>query len=131
MCMSLAKEEHANQYHLLELESKDVLRGIAILGQGRLPQELFPDTHMISMLCEVQTMVKKMYPDYQLVADHISCYRDMKLVTFVVDRKMPVLVVSFPDFVKDYGKSSLPIECRFFILLNNDVSNPYSITELK
>ena len=68
--MSLTEEEHANQYHLIGLGSKDLLRGIAILRQGRLPQELFPDT------CDVQTMVTKIYPDYHLVADHISLSKD-------------------------------------------------------
>ena len=52
-------------------------------------------------------MVKKRCPDYQLAADHISHYRDMKLVTFVVDRDMHALVVSFPVFVKDYRKPPL------------------------
>ena len=43
-------------------------------------------------------MVKKRYHDYQLAADHISHYRDVKL------RDMHALVVSFPVFVKDYRK---------------------------
>ena len=38
MCMSLTEEENVYQYHLLELASKDFLRGIATLGQGRLPK---------------------------------------------------------------------------------------------
>ena len=58
MYISLTEEEHVNQYHLLELTNKDLLTGIATLGQGRLPQELFPDKHLKSILCEVQTMVK-------------------------------------------------------------------------
>ena len=70
---------------------------VSILGQGRRPQELFPDKCLKSILHEVQTMVKKMYPDYQL-----AHYPDMKLVTFAVDRKMYALVVSFPVFVKEY-----------------------------
>ena len=52
-------------------------------------------------------MVKKRYPDYQLAADHVSHYWDMKLVTFALDREMDALVVSFPVFVKDYQKSSV------------------------
>ena len=31
--MTLTGEEHVNQYHLLELASKDLLHGIATLGQ--------------------------------------------------------------------------------------------------
>ena len=44
----------------------------------------------------------KRYPDYQLAANHISNYQDMKLLTLAVNREMHTLVVSFPVFVKDY-----------------------------
>ena len=78
MYMRLTEEEHVNQYNLLEVAAKDLMRGIATLGQGRLPQELFPDDRLKSILKEVSTMVKKQFPDYELAADHISHYRDMK-----------------------------------------------------
>ena len=80
--MTLTEEEHVNQYSLLEAACKDLLRGIATLGQGRLPQELFPDWGLKAIFKEVQTMVKKQYPDNILAADHISDFRDMKLVAF-------------------------------------------------
>ena len=41
--LTLNEEKHVNQYSLLEMVSKDLLRGIATLEQGRLCQELFPD----------------------------------------------------------------------------------------
>ena len=41
--LTLTEGEHVNQYSLLGAASKDHLRGIATKGQGRLPQELFPD----------------------------------------------------------------------------------------
>ena len=93
---TLTEEEHVNQYSLLETASKDLLRGIATMGQGRLPQESFPDQRLKALLKEAQMMVKKQYPDYILAMDHISHYRDMKLVTFAVDRVMHSLTVSFP-----------------------------------
>ena len=98
--LTLTEREHVNQYSLLEAAGKDLLRGIATLGQGRLPQELFPDQRLKVILKEVQTMVKKQYPDYILATDHISHYRDMKLVTFAVDRMAHSLIVSFPVFIK-------------------------------
>ena len=98
----LTEEQHVNQYRLLEAASKDILRGIATLAQGRLPQELFPDQRLKAILKEVQLMVKKQYPDYILDADHISHYRDMKLVTFSIHREAHSLIVSFPVFIKDY-----------------------------
>ena len=64
-----------NQYHLLELASKDFLIGIDTFWQARLPQELFPGKCLKSILCKAQTIVKKRYIDYQLAADHISIFR--------------------------------------------------------
>ena len=52
-------------------------------------------------------MVNKQYPDYILAADHISHYRDMKLVIFAVDRLAYSLIVSFLVFIKDYRQPSL------------------------
>ena len=105
--LTLTEEEHVNQYGLLETASKDLLRGIATLGQGKLPQELFPDERLKAILKEVQTLVKKQFPDYTWAVDHISHYRDMKLVTFAVDRVAQSLIVSFPVFIKDYRQPSL------------------------
>ena len=42
--MKLVEEEHVNQYALLEKASHDLLKGIATLGQGKLPRELVSDT---------------------------------------------------------------------------------------
>ena len=105
--LTLTEEEHVNQYSLLEIASKDLLRGIATLGQGRQPQELFPDQRLNALLKEVKTMVKKQYPDYILATDHTSHYRDRKLVTFAVDRVVHSIIVSFPVFIKDYHQPSL------------------------
>ena len=109
MYMTITEVEHVNQYHLLELASKDSICGITTVEQGRLPHEFFPDMCLKEILFEVQTMVKKRYPDYQLAADHISHYRDMKLVTFAVDQNMHALVVSFPVFMKHYRKPPLAV----------------------
>ena len=51
--MKLVEEEHVNQYTLLEKVSHDLLKGIATLGQGKLPCELVSDTRLQSMLKEV------------------------------------------------------------------------------
>ena len=42
--MKLVEEEHVNQYQLLEKASRDLLKGIETLGQGKLPRELVSDT---------------------------------------------------------------------------------------
>ena len=42
--MKLVEEEHVNQYQLLEKASHNLLKGIATLGQGKLPHELVSDT---------------------------------------------------------------------------------------
>ena len=59
--LTLTEEEHVNQNGLLEMAGKNLLRNIAIMGQGRLPEELFPDKRLKAILNEVQTMVKKQY----------------------------------------------------------------------
>ena len=51
--MKLVEEEHVNQYALLEKASHNLLKGIATLGQGKLPRELVSDTRLQSMLKEV------------------------------------------------------------------------------
>ena len=60
-------------------------------------------------MTEVDKMVKKNYPDYELAANHISHYRDMELVTFSVDRVTHSLIVTFPVFIKDFKQSSLSL----------------------
>ena len=47
------------------------------------------------ILREVETMVKRNYPDYVLAATCISHYRDMKRVTFAVDQKTHSLIATF------------------------------------
>ena len=83
------------------------MRGVDTLGQDRLPQKLFPDQRLKAIPKEVQTMVKKQYSDYVLAVDHISHCRDMKLVSFAVDRAVHSLIVTFPVFIKDYQQPSL------------------------
>ena len=80
--MKLVEEEHVNQYALLEKASHDMLKGIATPGQGKLPRELVSNTQLRSMLKEVQSMIRKQFPDYELANNSILHYRDMKLVTF-------------------------------------------------
>ena len=82
---------------------------IAILFQRRLPRSLFPDQRLKDTLTEVDKMVKKNYPDYELAANHISHYRDMELVTFSVDRVTHSLIVTFPVFIKDFKQPSLSL----------------------
>ena len=54
-------------------------------------------------------MVKKQYPDYELAVTHISHYRDMEMVTFVVGQKTHSLIVVFPAFIKDYKQPPLAL----------------------
>ena len=94
---------------MLEHASKDVLRGISILSQGRLPQEFFSDKQLLDILKQVEKMIKKDQQHYALAAEHISHYRDMKLVTFAVDQLTHSLIVTFPVFVQDYRRPPLSL----------------------
>ena len=54
-------------------------------------------------------MIKQNYPDYELVATHISHDGDMKMVTFQVDQMTHSLVLAFPAFIKDYKTPHLSL----------------------
>ena len=107
--MKVSDDEHVKQLQVLECSSKDVIRGITVLSQGRLPQEFFSDSRLKDILNEVQTMVHKRYPNYALAAEHISHYRDMKLVTFAVDQQSHSLIVTFPVFIQDFRRPPLSL----------------------
>ena len=96
--MKVSDDEHVKQLQVvLECSSKEVIRGITVLSQGRLPQEFFSDSRLKDILNEVQKMVQKGHLNYTLAAEHISHYRDMKLVTFAVDQQTHSLIVNFPS----------------------------------
>ena len=107
--MKVSDDEHVKQLQVLEHSSKEVIRGITVLSQGRLPQEFFSDSRLKDILSEVQKMVQKGHPNYALAAEHISHYRDMKLVTFAVDQQTHSLIVTFPVFIQDFRRPPLSL----------------------
>ena len=109
MYMKVSDDEHVKQLQVLEHSSKEVIRGITVLSQGRLPQEFFSDSQLKDILSEVQKMVQKGHPNYALAAEHISHYRDMKLVTFAVDQQTHSLIVTFPVFIQDFRRPPLSL----------------------
>ena len=74
--MEQAQEEHVAQFRQMKQVGKDLLDSIAILNQRRLPRGLFSNDQLRQILSEVEIMVKKQYPDYELAATHISHYCD-------------------------------------------------------
>ena len=107
--VELAKEEHVTKYKEVDKAGRELLNAIAILSQRRLPISLFSNQRLKCKLTEVDKMVKKNYPDYELAANHISHYRDMELVTFSGDRVIHSLIVTFPVFIKDFKQPPLSI----------------------
>ena len=107
--LELAKEEHVTKYKEVDKAERELLDAIAILSQMRLPRSLFPDQKLKGILTEVDKMVKKNYPDYELAANHIPHYRDMELVTFSVDRVTHSLIVTFSMFIKDFKQPPLSL----------------------
>ena len=107
--LELAQEEHVTKYKEVYKAGKELLDAIAILSQRRLPRSLFPDQRVKDILAQVDKMVKKSYPDYELAASHISHYRDMELVTFSVDRVAHSLIVTFPVFIKNFKQPPLSL----------------------
>ena len=107
--MKVSDDEHVKQLQVLKCSSKEVIRGITVLSQGRLPQEFFSDSRLKQILSEVQDIVQKGHPNYALAVVHISHYRDMKLVTFAVDQQTHSLTVSIPVFIQDYQRPPLSL----------------------
>ena len=58
MYMKVSDDEHVKQLQVLEYSSKDVIRGITVLSQGRLPQAFFSDSRLQSIISEAETMVQ-------------------------------------------------------------------------
>ena len=75
--LELVKEEHVTKYKEVDKAGRELLDAISILSQRRLPRSLFPNQRLKGILTEVDKMVKKNYPDYELAAGHFSHYRDM------------------------------------------------------
>ena len=107
---------------------KDLLDSIAILNQRRLPRNLFTDDRLRQILSEVEIMVKKEYPDYELAATHISHYCDMKMVTFAVDQQKYSLIVVFPAFIKEYKQPPLALFEIMFVPAKPCITTQEKIT---
>ena len=109
MYMKNVREEHVVTYREAVKATRDLLDGIAIVTQDRLPRALISDNQLREILGKVDAMVKRNYPDYVLAAKHISHYRDMKMVTFAVDQQAHSLIVTFPAFIKNYKQPPLSL----------------------
>ena len=101
MYMINVREEHVVTYREAVKATRDLLDGIAIVTQGRLPRALIYDNQLREILGKVDAMVKRNYPDYVLAAKHISHYRDVKMVTFSVDQQAHSLILTFPSLHKE------------------------------
>ena len=109
MYMKNVREEHVVTYREAVKATRDLLDGIAIVTQGRLPRALISDNQLREILGKVDAMVKRNYPDYVLAAKHISHYRDIKMVTFSVDQQARSLILTFPAFIKNYKQPPLSL----------------------
>ena len=69
--LELAQVEHVTKCKQVDKAGRELLDAIAILSQRRLPRSLFPDQRLKGILTEVDRMVKKNYPDYEIAANHI------------------------------------------------------------
>ena len=109
MYLKNVREEHVVSYREAVKAARDLLNGIAIVTQGRLPRALISDNQLREILGKVDAMVKRNYPDYVLAAKHVSHYRDMKMVTFSVDQQAHSLILTFLAFIKNYKQPPLSL----------------------
>ena len=100
------KEKHVTKYKEVDKAGRELLDAIAILSQRRLLRSLFPYQRLKGILTEVDKMVKKNYPDYELAANHTSYYTDMELVTFSVD-SYSLFDHDFPSVYKRFQTATL------------------------
>ena len=129
MYLKNAREEHVVSYREAVKAARDLLNGIAIVTQGRLPRALISDNQLREILGKVDAMVKRNNPDYVLAAKHISYYRDMKMVTFSVDQQAHSLILTFPDFIKNYKQPPLSlyeVETVPVPIIDKNVADSYS-----
>ena len=57
--MKVSDDEHVKQLQVLECASKEVIRGITVLSQGRLPQEFFSDSRLKGILSECRRWCRR------------------------------------------------------------------------
>ena len=63
MYLSNVREEHVVTYRETLKAARNFLDGIAIVTMGRLPRALISDNQLREILCKVDAMVKRNYPD--------------------------------------------------------------------
>ena len=60
------REKYIRLYEALETELRLLLRSIAILSKGYLPQQLFPSKTLVEISQKAIAMIKTQNPDYVL-----------------------------------------------------------------
>ena len=105
--MKVSDEEQVKQLQVLECSSKEVMRGITVLSQGRLPQEFFSDSQLPRILSEVQKMVHKKHPNYALAVEHISPLLRHEIGNFCCGSANPFINNHFPSVYSRISKTTI------------------------
>ena len=88
---------------------KRVLRSIAVLGKGYLPQELVGFTELQGIINNVTKVIRQKGGAYVPALESIYHYYDMKLVSFMVDPEAKDMVVTFPVLLKPVNMDPLKL----------------------
>ena len=87
-------KECINQLHMCEKE-------IRILSKVYLPTSLLPSLKLLKILGEVEKVIQRTNPDYDIVMKRLHLNYDMKLVTSGIDRDRN-LIIQFQIFMQPH-----------------------------
>ena len=107
MYMKVSDDEHVKQLQVLEHSSKDVIRGITVLSQGRLPQEFFSDSRLTEILSEVQEMVRKGHLNYALAVRAYIPLQRYEIGNFCCGTAHPFTDSHFPSVYSRLLKTTI------------------------
>ena len=95
-------------YRILTEKIQNLIKGIATLSKGYLPQELFPPSFLRNISTRVTQELHRDHLSYRLAFQHESAYYDMPLATFSLDNNFNI-VVTFPIFIVPFNHAPLSL----------------------
>jgi hypothetical protein len=90
-------------------QQRSLLRSIAQLSKGYLPQEIFTPSRLKEIETSAIQLVQKSHPEYVVALTQITHYYDMQLATFSVDKTDYSMIVTFPIFITSYSRQELTL----------------------
>ena len=100
------KYKHIEIYNEFISQLHLYAKAVRILAKVYLPILLITPLKLQEILNSVNETLTKTNPHYDIVIKRLHLYYDMKLVTYIIDRKRN-LIIQFPVFIQPYTQQSL------------------------